>query len=170
MKDIHATAVADEVRELHLHSIRPIRFWFHPRQKAIHCSLVAGLDYDVVLGKPWPPRCPRCGVGINRRGADRNFQATGCRQDAAQQNRSLLPVVIAESINNKHANLVFSGIGRDAPDTGEQHSELAKDSADLHASMISARGSGIPRPNRAVGGWPRSSCFSQTTTEGGPGA
>src|SRR3954471_6782628 len=40
-----------------------------------------------------------------------NFEATGCRQDAPQQNRSLLPVVVAESINNKHANLVFSGIG-----------------------------------------------------------
>ena len=62
--------------------------------------------------------------------------------------------MVAESINNKNANLVFSGIGRDTQDTGEQHSELAKDSADLHASMISARGSGIPGTDRSVGGWP----------------
>src|SRR5579862_2306212 len=57
-----------------------------PCQKAIHCSLVAGLDHHVVVGKPWPPRCPGRGVGINRRGADRNFEATGGLQDTAQQN------------------------------------------------------------------------------------
>src|SRR5437763_753581 len=144
MEDIHATAVADEVREIHLHSIRPIRFRLQTCQKPIHCSLVAGLDYNVVVGKPWPPRCPRRGVGINRRGADRNFEATGCLQDAPQQNRSLLPIVVAESVNNKHANLVFSGIGRDDQYTGEQDSELAEESEALHAMILRAMGGGLP--------------------------
>ena len=97
--DVDAAAVADERLEVLLDPTWPGR---------ASAQIVVGLDDDVVVRKPRPPGSPLRRLFGRRRRRHRNGELTGGLEDASDQGRRQLPVVVAEPVDDEYAYGRFS--------------------------------------------------------------
>jgi hypothetical protein len=126
VKDIHAATFANEFDKVFLHRLRPLRRRGHTLEKTVVAIVVAGLNHHIVAGKVRPPRRPRSSGGILRRGADGYVEFSRRFQNAAQQQRGLPPVVVAESIHDQYPYLALRVPGARRQYAGHQKAKQAQ--------------------------------------------
>ena len=129
MKNINAAAFAGEIFEIFFHRLRP-------RRAVI--DVVAILDDDIVIRKSRMPRSPCHVIGFARRGADGDLEQTARREDAANERRCLLPVVVAVSIHDEHADFVVAGASEMSA-AGKQNCHKAQPKATVHNADVPAQ-------------------------------
>ena len=71
------------------------------------------------------PRLPRGGAGLLRRRAHLHREFTRGLKNAAKQERGLLPVVVAESVNDEDAYLALMAFGETGRRAGQQDRKQA---------------------------------------------
>ena len=98
-------------------------------------DVVAGLDDCVKIGEVWAPKCPRWVAGRFRRSADGHREQSGWFENSAQQGGRLPPVMVAETVNDEHADFSVVRTGR-ADDTGENEGQQAEEESAAHTDLI----------------------------------
>jgi len=142
VEDVDAAPFADKAGEVFFDLVGPIGFGFDAGERPVHCAFIAVLNHHIVIDEPRPPGGPGRRRRVERRGADGDIEASRSLEDGAQKGGGLLPVVVAESVDDEDANLALGG-GWGGDEDGQHEGRDAKEPWDAHGGHGSGWGTRV---------------------------